>query len=320
MWGADTPANKQELKSDSSFEEQILDELKLIRGMQDSTFKQRQRSRQEWDLREGKPTSELDAMYSINDNTTPNFWKNGVTFMAILALVIALITLLIAVITYREQRKTAMNTQKLSKESQISLLIDYVQQSLRSLAMIDAAKSLLEEIDYKGHPDEFSLNRIKVSYRSLELVMGCSQDEALRSLLGLRRSIEYYSYQVEAAQAQIMNHSIPRKTKEKLIERLKQHPVTIIHLALVKVLDIYDNRLLAERILRDSLDLERPIQDLERFAPIDENEKGYLTTDFFRHSDLGEWLNDNDVAKLCSVYNRWVYLYKKSAIVIINPS
>ena len=311
----DTLVKQQEQLDNSSFEEQILIELKSIRSIQDSTFNQRQRSRREWDKKEGKSTSELDAMYSINDNTTPDFWKNGVTFMATLALIIALITLIIAAVTYREQRKTAMNTQKLSKESQMSLLLDYVPMSLHSLAMIDAAKSILEDIDYKGHPDEFSINRIKISYRSLELVMGCSQNQALRSLLGLRRSIEYFTYKVEAAQAQIMNHSISRKTKEEIIERLKKNPIALIHRVLYLVSIIYKNQRLAERILKESLDLEVFYRDE---YPPGENENVYVTMDFFKNSDLGEWLNDEDLTRLCRVYNRWVYLSKKSAIIIRN--
>ena len=314
--GANTPANRQEHKINPSIEEQILDELRLIRGIQDSTYNQRQRSRQEWDLKEGKSTSELDAMYSINDNTTPNFWKNGVTFMAILALIIALITLFITVITYKEQRKTAINTQKLSKESQIILLLDEVFQIVGIAESVYAAKSLMSKRGFKGYPTESFFDQIRLSNSSLDMIMECSQDEALREMLELKREYERYGHKVNETQTHLMNQEILSTIKEEDLESLIGRCWQLTISILCRVDKISSDHDLITALLKKTFGLTKLTDPLSEL--VGEPNK-YETLEHFQKSIFSDYLNAEELASFCNEFNSWVEFHKKG-ITIIDPS
>ena len=201
----------------------VLDELRAIHKIQDDTYNEHLLSKSEWEKREtgsGQITSELDAMYRIKNNTTQNFWSTGVTMMALLALVVSLVTLFVSLITYKQQKRTADNTQHLSVNSRLFYLTQYLIRLWRDYINLRALQCRLEKCGYGAYPTEAFLEKMKLSLDGINMVMDCSQDTDLNALYELKQVLENYNHDVDEAMAHLKDGTVPRKIKEEDINNL----------------------------------------------------------------------------------------------------
>jgi len=80
--------------------------------------------------REASQKSEIELIGDIAENTAPNFLHDDFNLLVLLSLLIAGISLYYAAVTYKAQKKTESNTNKLTKEAQRSMLNDLVRHML----------------------------------------------------------------------------------------------------------------------------------------------------------------------------------------------
>lgn len=113
----------------------ILNQLKDIKKIQDSTYSQRMRAIEARKAGEkDHDNTEFGVMSEVEKNTRYNFWGNDVNFIGVVALLIAIISLVIAILTFCEQSKTEKHTQKAPTKAQLGVLKDLPRHFYRNLA------------------------------------------------------------------------------------------------------------------------------------------------------------------------------------------
>ena len=111
--------------------------------------------------------SDTEALYSIKDNTEPNFWANGWNLIGVFALIVAIWSLIVAKKTFRAQNETEKHTQKAPIEIQMGIFKDLPRHFYRNLICTVAAILRFRDPDKntdakgrKAYPSESNLGKL----------------------------------------------------------------------------------------------------------------------------------------------------------------
>lgn len=212
-------------------QQQILDELKDIRRIQDSTYNQRQRAKTVRADKENRSTSELaelDAMYGIKDNTAWNFVRDDVNIIGILAFLVAFATLMLTgytymytKYTYESQRNTEDNTKKLSKEAQRHLLNELLRHLYRNYVITYTMRTKMKDIEYLGYPSEEYFEKMKIPMQNIHLEAFYGEDEKFEFMHVLYLNMRNYNEEIDVALKHITDPSLNIDTKNEDLDTLE---------------------------------------------------------------------------------------------------
>lgn len=187
---------------------QILNELQIIRGLQQESKDQRDKAVKERHLRDSlqnvKSEEDLSTDYGvmakIEDNTRQHPMKDGWNFYGWIAFAIALASAIIALITLREQSKTERHTQKAPKDAQLGVLKDLPRHFYRNLACTCAAhykfRSQTTRVKY---PSEANILKLSTLPDEFILPIDSSSDIEYKKMHEEKLLFKNYNLEVEVA-------------------------------------------------------------------------------------------------------------------------
>lgn len=147
--------------TDASYAHQIAEHLRAIKDLQQHTFDQRIKDIQaklKKDSLNAKSTNEIMSDYGImskiEDNTRPDPVYDGWNLYGIFATFLAIVSIIVAVITYNAQKNTEENTKKLSFKAQRQLLNDLLRHLYRNFVITYTMRTKMKDIGYDGYPQK----------------------------------------------------------------------------------------------------------------------------------------------------------------------
>lgn len=230
LWAQDTV-----FRNDSSSNE-ILKELKTIRGLQEETRDKRQhaiREKQRRDsLQKGTKAEDLASDYGImariEDNTHKDDVKDGWNLYGITAIVIAVASFWIALITLVSQRRTEKNTRRSqSYKSKIAHLSDLPRHFQTNIAVLEAIYQKLDDNNFDGYPSQDHFEKLHVDKIDIIPVNLEDQDEMIR-LNHLRTSLRNYNIESDEAFRLISNNSLSKSAKINALYKVMYKPDDIL--------------------------------------------------------------------------------------------
>ena len=196
--------------------------------------------------------------------------------------------------------------------------MEYVRHLVISAELFYGVKRQMEEKEYKGYPSDSFYDQIRVSISDLEMIIGCSQDDALLSLLDLKREFETYSLDVYEAQAHMKDPAIPLNIKESDFSIIRSDIWDLVNSVLSTVSEIYDNCAYEKALLLNTLSIRSTNDMFSSFtdgAPYEYEHKEYLN-----NTVLGEWLDDEELDSFYKEFNHRADISDGSVFIFENPS
>ena len=165
--------------------------------------------------REASQKSEIELIGDIAENTAPNFLHDDFNLLVLLSLLIAGISLYYAAVTYKAQKKTESNTNKLTKEAQRSMLNDLVRHMYRNLVICYAVKTKLDECGWKDYPSEEHFLKMRIPLENIHLDVFYDNDDNFRAMHELYLNMRNYNEELEVAMSHFVDSGIPEATRRR---------------------------------------------------------------------------------------------------------
>lgn len=200
---------------------QILNELQIIRGIHEESRIKRERAVAERQRRDSMAnrisqedlSSDYSIMARIEDNTHQRPYRDGWNFYGIVALIVAILSLIVSWYTFYSQRKTEGNTKKLSKEMQRKLLNELLRHLYRNFVIVYAMRTKLEEIDYKGFPSEEHFKKLKIPMGNIHLDAFYGNDDHFQLMHILYLNLRNYNEEIDVAEKHLLNSNLSKEAK-----------------------------------------------------------------------------------------------------------
>ena len=227
---------------------QILNELREIKVIQDSTFKQRQEAianRQRNASKDGDTTkvkSDVDLLSIIESNTHQHPKKDGWNLYGWVAFIVALISLIVAGITLWAQKQTEKHTQNAPISAQIGQFKDLTRHLYRNLVCTSAAIASYRnknnklpnraetDTKYEAYPSESNFNKLKTMPD--DVILDIDVDErTYEHLHELRVLLRNYNIEVDVASSHISNPTVWDKAIKQDFDNLLFKPLHLVKAA-----------------------------------------------------------------------------------------
>lgn len=155
----------------------------------------------------------IQIMKGIRHNTQPDIIMDDVNLVAFASMLIAILSYIISRKTYKEQKTTANNTNKLSQEGQKSLLNDLIRHLYRNYVITFAMRSKLVEIDFQGYPSEEHLYKLQIPMENIHLDVFLGEEKNYKLMHNLYLNLRNYNEEILVALTHFMNKDIDLETK-----------------------------------------------------------------------------------------------------------
>ena len=222
----------QEKKSERPTTEQILDELKLIRAMQDRQDSLQKARQADVDsimqTRQMEGHSEVGIMAQIEDNTNEKFLTGGLTLIAIIGLVFGFFT-------FWYQQKTERHTKNVSISSQLGVLKDLPRHFYRNLvctvAMLFKYKhkdNMNSDNSYKSYPSEVNMLKLQTLPEEFILSIDTSDDKIFDEMHEQKLLLKNYNLEVGVASNHFARKTIKESSLKNDFDSLLFKPIYLI--------------------------------------------------------------------------------------------
>ena len=222
----------QEKKSERPTTEQILDELKLIRAMQDRQDSLQKARQADVDsimqTRQMEGHSEVGIMAQIEDNTNEKFLTGGLTLIAIIGLVFGFFT-------FWYQQKTERHTKNVSISSQLGVLKDLPRHFYRNLvctvAMLFKYKhkdNMNSDNSYKSYPSEVNMLKLQTLPEEFILSIDTSDDKVYDEMHEQKLLLKNYNLEVGVASNHFARKTIKESSLKNDFDSLLFKPIYLI--------------------------------------------------------------------------------------------
>ncbi len=237
---ADQPNITEVAIQESNVWDDILNELKEIKTIQDSTYQQRMRAIEARKAGEkDHESSEFGVMSEVERNTRFNFFENDFNAMGIVAIIVAFLSLWVAYITYKEQKQTELNTMKAALHTQNaplsvqkSKLTDLARHFYRNLVCTCAAifkykdKSNLLPSGHKMYPSESNLLKLQVLPDDIVMPIEIAE-KSYKEMHELRLLFRNYNVEVNVASMHLSRRNISEESLVQDIDNLLYKPIAL---------------------------------------------------------------------------------------------
>lgn len=222
----------------------ILEQLKVIKEIQDSTYQQRMRAIEAREKDSHSPEagqSEFGVMSEVEKNTRFNFFSNDFNAMGILAFIVACLSLWVAKITYDAQKRTEENTQKTEKQTQNaplsvqkSKLQDLARHFYRNLVCTCAAIFKFKEKSNrqppydkpKKYPSESNILKLQVLPDDIVMPIDIAE-ESYKEMHELRLLFRNYNVEVNVASKHLSRYDISDESLVQDFDNLLFKPINL---------------------------------------------------------------------------------------------
>lgn len=155
----------------------------------------------------------LLVIKGIRQNTQPDFIMDDVNVVAFISILIAILSFVISLMTYKEQKTTASNTNKLSQDAQKNLLNDLIRHLYRNYVITFTMRSKLTEIDFRGYPSEEHLYKLQIPMENIHLDVFLGEEKNYKLMHNLYLNLRNYNEEILVALTHFKDKNIDLETK-----------------------------------------------------------------------------------------------------------
>ncbi len=221
---------------ENSTDAEILNELKEIRKNQEFSRQERDSVRRNhlYSILQHKidmstvPENEYGAMLKIADNTSFDTKAKVAWWIAILAFIVSGVSMYYAIITYKAQTRTEINTQqadkntkRVSQEAQRKLLIELLRHLYRNYVITYTMRTKMSDIGYRGYPSEEHFVKLKIPMENIHLDVFYGEDQKFQDMHILYLNLRNYNEEVDIALKHIINPDLKNETKDEDFDTLE---------------------------------------------------------------------------------------------------
>lgn len=234
-----TPPPVQAGQTDSTSQE-ILKALQAIQGLQEEARQERLEAVHYRDSvnrhhNAAANSSEYSVMSDVERNTRFNFWEDGVSLLALLALLVSIGSLYYALVTYKAQKRTEKNTQNAPLSVQKSKLKDLARHFYRNLVCSSAAIFKFKDASNRDNPQRRPVkypsesNLLKLQVLPDDIVMPIDVSEkSYEQMHELRLLFRNYNVEVSVASLHLSRKDISDESLVQDFDNLLFKPIALV--------------------------------------------------------------------------------------------
>lgn len=266
------------------------------------------------------PSNEYGAMLSIADNTSFDTKARVAWWVAILALIVSFVSMYYAIITYKAQKKTELNTQKaeqntkkaeqntrrVSLDAQRRLLNDLLRHLYRNWVITYTMRTKLSDIGYSGYPSEEHFEKLKIPMESIHLDAFYGEDrEHLQLMHILYLNLRNYNTEVDVAMRHVSNPAISVETKEQDFDTLEYKVSFLTGRIYDTIMKIWGEKEAYRDEMRNAVShsLSGGTNAKENADVLYSGEFEPLSVDDLRNTEYTKLYSAEELPKFCRIFN-----------------
>lgn len=236
------PQQMEVPSSKDSTNKAILEQLVVIRGLQEEAKKDRQKIWEEMENKEAEmkeiPKNEYGAILQVEHNTRQNWLKDNWNAYGLLTYILSIIALFVSACsfyytkkTFFSQTKTESNTSKLSREEQKALLSDMIRHFYRNYVVSLTLRVKLEagkrsktkdgkNKNFTGYPSEEHIKKLMVNLNDVHLNLFYKEEESHQMMNKLYVMLRNYNLELDVICDHLKSQSIDYATKSRDLDTL----------------------------------------------------------------------------------------------------
>jgi len=236
------PQQMEVMSSKDSTNKAILEQLVVIRGLQEEAKEDRQKIWKDMKNKEAEmeevPQNEYGAILQVEHNTRQDWLKDDWNFYGLFTFSLAIIALAVSAFSFYYTRKTFFsqtntesNTSKLSREEQKALLSDMIRHFYRNYVVsltlrvkLEARKRSLtkngKNYIFTGYPSEEHINKLMVNLNDVHLNLFYKEEESHQLMNKLYVMLRNYNLELDVICNHLKSQSIDYVTKSRDLDTL----------------------------------------------------------------------------------------------------
>ena len=313
-------AQETQIQSDTTGQ-QILNELQIIRGLQEESRDQRLRAVEERHRRDSlqnkKSEEDLSTDYGvmakIEDNTRQHPMTDGWNFYGIAAFIIAVLSAAIAWYTFKAQQRTEGNTKKLSQDAQRKLLNELLRNLYRNYVITYTMRTKMKDIKYNGYPSEEHFEKLKIPMENIHLDAFYGEDEKFQRMHVLYLNLRNYNEEIDVALKHVVNPALKPATKNEDFDTLEFKVSYLTGKIIDTIAAIWGNDPRYKEEMRKAMELsltgETNATDNIDVPGSDSFDK--LSLETIKGTKYSKLYNEEELEKVCEIFNGDVHEERK---------
>ena len=274
--------------------------------------------------------NEYGAMLKIADNTAFDTKAQIAWWVAIIALVVSAVSMYYAIITYRMQEKTEINTKKaeentkkaeqntkrVSQEAQRKLLNDLLRHLYRNYVITYTMRTKMADINYNGYPSEEHFEKLKIPMENIHLDAFYGEDQKFQDMHVLYLNMRNYNEEIDVALKHIVNPVLKRETKDEDFDTLEFKVSYLTGRIVDTIRRIWgnDSRFMEEMRQAINLSLSGTTNSTNNTDVPDSGDFTHLTIEQLKNTCYTKIYSDQELENFCKVFNNDVHEERKKNI------
>lgn len=253
------------------------------------------------------PSNEYGAMLCIADNTSFNFKAKVAWWVAIIALIVAAISMYYAIMTYNAQKKTEDNTKRVSLDAQRGLLNELLRHLYRNYVITYTMRTKVKEASFTCYPSEEHFEKLKIPMENIHLDVFYGEDKAHLQLMHvLYLNLRNYNTEVDVALKHIANPSISNETKEEDFDTLEFKVSYLTGKIYDTIMDIWGTKDEYREEMRNAikLSLSGKTNAKKNIDVLYSGEFEPLTPDAIKHTQYSKLYSVEELVEFCEIFNK----------------
>lgn len=274
--------------------------------------------------------NEYGAMLKIADNTAFDTKAQIAWWVAIIALVVSAVSMYYAIITYRMQEKTEINTKKaeentkkaeqntkrVSQEAQRKLLNDLLRHLYRNYVITYTMRTKMADINYNGYPSEEHFEKLKIPMENIHLDAFYGEDQKFQDMHVLYLNMRNYNEEINVALKHIVNPVLTRETKDEDFDTLEFKVSYLTGRIVDTIRRIWgnDSRFMEEMRQAINLSLSGTTNSTNNTDVPGSGDFTHLTIEQLKNTCYTKIYSDQELENFCKVFNNDVHEERKKNI------
>lgn len=274
--------------------------------------------------------NEYGAMLKIADNTAFDTKAQIAWWVAIIALVVSAVSMYYAIITYRMQEKTEINTKKaeentkkaeqntkrVSQEAQRKLLNDLLRHLYRNYVITYTMRTKMADINYNGYPSEEHFEKLKIPMENIHLDAFYGEDQKFQDMHVLYLNMRNYNEEIDVALKHIVNPVLTRETKDEDFDTLEFKVSYLTGRIVDTIHRIWgnDSRFMEEMRQAINLSLSGTTNSTNNTDVPGSGDFTHLTIEQLKNTCYTKIYSDQELENFCKVFNNDVHEERKKNI------
>lgn len=266
------------------------------------------------------PSNEYGAILRVADNTSFDSKAKVAWWVAILALIVSAVSMYYAIITYKAQKETEINTKKaeentkkaeqntkrVSLEAQRGLLSELLRHLYRNYVITFTMRTKVKETNFSCYPSEEHFEKLKIPMENIHLDVFYGEDKNHLQLMHvLYLNLRNYNTEVDVALKHIASPDIPNEVKEEDFDTLEFKVSYLTGKIYDTIMDIWGEKDEFRDEMRNAikLSLSGKTNAKKNVDVLFSNEFDPLTFETIKNTQYTKLYSDEELTEFCEIFN-----------------